>query len=82
LAAAQHIDKGSAVQGERHSAAKIGVVEWRRVAINDQSAADAPRPQLANRLRILAFDILQQRNSHLVREGHVYLSREKREQRR
>ena len=40
------------------------------------------RPQLANRLRLLALDVLQQRDGHLVGKGHVELAGDKGQQRR
>src|ERR1700719_2445057 len=56
-------------------------VERGCVSIDDQRAADISRPQLANRLRRLDLDVLQQWDGHLVGKSHVELSRDESQQR-
>ena len=61
---------------------KSGIVEWRHVAVDDEVGADVGRRDLADRLRRLCLDVLQQRDRHLGREGHVELAGDEGEDRR
>ncbi len=61
LAVAGDIDKGLAVEGQRHRPAQFGVVERRLVAVDQHLPRDVPRHHLANRFRFLALQFLHQR---------------------
>ena len=66
LSFAKDVDKGFAIQGQRHSAPQIGVVEGWRMAVEEQLGADISRSQLAARLRRLTFDILSRKRLAVV----------------
>ena len=55
LALGQDVDKGLAVERQRHRPPQIGVVERRLVAVDQQVGAAVVRRQLADRLRRLAL---------------------------
>src|SRR3984893_12683153 len=49
------VDKGFAIQTERHRASKVGIVEGRLFAVDNQRAVDVCRCHLTDRLRRLAL---------------------------
>ena len=55
-------------------AADVDIVERRRGRIDDDVGGDVVRRDDADRVRRLRFDVLQQRDRHLGREGHVELA--------
>ena len=70
----QNVDEGFAVERVGQGLAQIRVVEGRVVAVHDQIGAGVARCQLADRLRRLVLHILQHRDRHLERKGHVELT--------
>src|SRR5437016_3080065 len=62
LAFRKDVDKGLAVQGERHCPRDLGVVERRRAAIDDYVAVGVYRYDLASGLRSLALHVPQHRD--------------------
>jgi len=52
------------IQTERHRPAQLGVVEWRRGAVDEQRARQIGREHVADSLRRLVLKILQQRDCH------------------
>src|SRR3984893_11296666 len=80
LPLAEDVDERLAVEGESHSMPQLRVIEGRLIAVDEQVAIDAAvRRQLADRVRPLAFHILQERYRHGVWEGHVQLAGNKRQ---
>src|SRR5262249_49089701 len=61
FAIAEDVDKGLAVESERHRAAQFGIVEGRFVAIDQKLAWDVPRHRLAHRVWRLQFELLHDR---------------------
>src|SRR5215813_6619722 len=57
LTFADDVDKRLAVETQRYCPPHLRIVEGRRIAVDDQVAADAARRHLTNHLRRLAFDI-------------------------
>src|SRR5215510_11442728 len=51
---------------------RFWIIERRRAAVDDQSRRKVRRPHFADRLRHLALDVLEKRDSQReVREGHI-----------
>ena len=74
LAAAQDVDEGLAIERERQGLADLRIVEGRGRGIDDQIVGDVGRHQLADGLRRLRLDVLEQRDRHVGRERHVELA--------
>ena len=74
LAVAQDVDEGLAVEGQRHRLADLGIVEGRGLRIDDQVGGDVGGRQLADRLRRLGLDVLEQRDRDVGAERHVELA--------
>ena len=53
------VDKRLAVEAQRHRAPQFGIVEGRRLAVDDQVAVDGARVFIADRARHLALDVGQ-----------------------
>jgi len=52
------------IQAERHRPAQLGVIERRRCAVDEQGARQVGREHIADRLRRLVLEVLQQRDCH------------------
>ena len=72
VASAVHRE-GLAVEAKRHCSSEIQVVERRLVAIDEKLHVDADWRHLTDRLRHLALQVLQERDSEAVRPDHVEL---------
>jgi len=58
LAVAEDVDKRFAVQAQRHCPSHIRVVERRRIAVDDQVAANPARGHLTDRPGRLVLNVL------------------------
>jgi hypothetical protein len=58
LAVADDVDERPAVKAQHHGPSHIRVVKGRRIAVDDQVAADPARGHLADRTGLLARDVL------------------------
>ena len=52
------------IHTERHRPSQFGIVERRRSAVDEQGSRQVGREHVADRLRRLALEILQQRDCH------------------
>src|SRR5215469_9814129 len=77
LALGNDVDKGFAIQNERHRASQVGIIEWRLIAVDDQGAVDVCRCHLADRLWHLALDILYDWDRYVVRRVKIDLAGDK-----
>ena len=62
LALGQDVDEGLAIEAQRHRPAQVEIVERWHGAVDDQIAAVVVHDDIADRLRRLALDVLQQRD--------------------
>src|SRR6516225_6114335 len=84
LALGDRVDKGLAVDAQRHCAPELRIVERRLLVIDEQMPVDAlAGVHLADRLRHLALDVLHQWNRQSeIRKGDVELAGDEGEVRR
>ena len=76
------VDEGLAVEAQCHRPADLRVVEGRDLAVDDQGSVGVERRHLADRLRRLGLEILQERDRDIVGPGHVELAGGETEDRR
>ena len=77
----KNVDEGLTVERVDHRQAQVRIVERRHVAIDDQIRADIDRRDFADCVRRLRLDVLEQRDHHFRREGHVELAGDEAEDR-
>ena len=74
LTLGEDINEAFAIERQRQCAPQIGIVEGRRLAVDQQIGAGIGRNEIASRLRRLLLHILQQRHRDLVGKGQVELA--------
>src|SRR5262249_6654466 len=82
LTVGEDVNERPTVQAQRHRPPQIGVVKGWFVTVDDQGTVETDRSHLAHGLRHLTLHVFEQRYREAIREGHVELPRNQRQDRR
>ena len=74
LSLAENVNEALAVERQGQRAPLIGIVEGRRLAVDQQISTGIGRDQITNSLRRLLFHVLEERDCDLVGKGQVELT--------